>query len=832
MQEAEQLTARSANGAPQMACRIRSIRESGCHRIKIGTIGKSPMLQPKQPSLVRSIDAIAGAEAPSDSLESILGFLKRQYALIAFFAAVMIGLGLTYILTATPSYTAAASMIIDSKKVQLFQQQSMFSDMPVDASALESQVEILKSETIALAVIKKLNLTEDPEFVSGGGLISALFSVFNLFTSSSGPTSEVALRRRAVQSFQSRLSVRRIGLTYVIEISFRSYDADRAAQIANAVADAYIDDQLEAKYQAARRAGVWLQDRLGELREQTSAAERAVVAFKNSNNMVDAGGRTINEQQLAELNSQLVGAQSQTAEARARLDRIQAVLRSNSPEATVSATVADTLKNEVISKLRSQYLELARRNVDWTIRYGGNHLAVVNVRNQMHELQNSIRDELTRIAETYKSDFEIAKQREESVQRQLNEAVAQSQTTNKAQVTLRELESSAQTYRALYDNFLQRYMESVQQQSFPITEARVISAASPPTMPSHPRTRLILLMATVVGVAFGIAAGAWRNMRDRVFRTRAQVEDLLHAECIALVPAVKSATNDLARAIRAGERKRRKEGSGQKDQVAPSRRHDVNLAKNVKLLDPGQRNIEPVPGIYSLIHDEPFSAFAEAIRSIKVTVDLNETGEGGKIVGFTSSVPNEGKSSVAVAVARQSAQTGAKTLLVDCDLKNPSLSRLLAPRAGSGLLEVLRGQTSLEAAAWIDPVSNMKFLPAAMKARLADSSEMLASVQTRKFFDGLRSSYDYIFVDFAPLMPIVDVRAATHLIDGYIYVVEWGKTRTDHVEQALSSAKGVYEHLLGVVLNKVNLKAMGRYDGSGSGFYHHGNYYDRYGYSQ
>ena len=153
----------------------------------------------------------------------------------------------------------------------------------------------------------------------------------------------------------------------------------------------------------------------------------------------------------------------------------------------VTATVADTLKSEVISKLRSQYLELARREADWTPRYGANHLAVVNVRNQMRELQNSIRNELERIAETYQSDFEIAKQHEDSVQKQLDQAVSQSHVTNEAQVALRELESNAQTYRALYDNFLQRYMESVQQQSFPITEARVITAATPPLSKSKPK---------------------------------------------------------------------------------------------------------------------------------------------------------------------------------------------------------------------------------------------------------------------------------------------------------------------------------------------------------
>ena len=334
--------------------------------------------------------------------------------------------------------------------------------------------------------------------------------------------------------------------------------------------------------------------RLRELREQASTAERTVVAFKNKNEMVEAGGRTINEQQLAELNSELVLARSKTAEARARLDRVQAVLQSNSPEATVIATVADTLKNEVITKLRSQYLELARREADWTPRYGANHLAVVNTRNQMREIQNSIRNELQSIAETYKSDFEIAKQQEESVQKQLDLTVSRSQVSNEAQVALRELESNAQTYRALYDNFLQRYMESVQQQSFPITEARVISAATRPLGKSNPRTTLVLGLATMVGLALGIAAAAWREFADRVFRTAAQVETVFRPTVLRLVPAVKEearkdAIATLRHRIRRSARTARIKPSDQRGEIKPAVR-----VVNLEPLEGGPQTIAPV----------------------------------------------------------------------------------------------------------------------------------------------------------------------------------------------------------------------------------------------
>lgn len=770
------------------------------------------MLQPEYPQSVRSFESPRETTtAAPETLQSVIEFVRRQYQVIGLAAMIAIALGIIYLLTAPPSYTATATMIIDTKNARLFQQQSTFSDLPIDTGTVDSQVEIIKSETVALAVIKQLHLTEDPEFVNpGGGIVGTLVGAFTGLFSAGGPSSEFALTRTAVGALQNRLTVRRVGLTYVIVISFRSLNPDRAAEIANAVADAYIDDQLESKYQAARRAGTWLQARLSELRQQASTAERAVAAFKNKNDIVDAGGRSINEQQLAEFNSELVLARSRTADARAKFERVQSVLNSNSPEATVAATVADSLKNDVITKLRSQYLELSAREGDWSTRYGANHLAVVNLRNQMREIQNSVRNELQRIAETYKSDYEIARQREEGVQKQLEQAVSQSQVTNEAQVALRELESSSQTYRALYDNFLQRYMESVQQQSFPITDARVISAATRPLFKSHPRSALVLTVALAVGLAFGVAAGAWRDLADRVFRTARQVESLLQTDCVALVPAVKEAT--------------------QKDKILyPDR--EPQAAKGLKLPDSVPQAITFAPGVFSTIIDSPFSAFTEAIRSIKVAIDLSPSATDGKIIGFTSSVPNEGKSSMAVAVARLAAHTGARTLLIDCDLKNPSLSRELAPKAPCGLLEVLRGQAPLERAIWLDTVTNMRFLPAATKARLAHSSEVLASAATRKLFDSLRHDYDYIIVDFSPLMPIVDVRASTNLVDSYLYVVSWGRTRIEYVEQALRSAKGVYEHLLGVVLNNVDLEALGRYSGPGRG-YHYDKSYARYGYTE
>ena len=423
---------------------------------------------------------------------AMIAFVRRQFPTILIVTLSTLALGAVYLFTTPSRYTATALLLIESHKVQLFQQQSpMGVDLPIDSSEVDSQVEVLKGENIALSVIKDLHLIDDPEFMDpSGSLFGKLIGGIRELFSRGEPISEFLSTRRAVEQLEDHLTVKRINLTYVIEIDFESVSPDRAAQIANAIAEAYVIDSLEAKYQSSRRAASWLQDRLKELRDQASAADRAVVNFKSQNNIVDTGGKLLNEQQLAEINSSLVLAQAQTAESLAKLERVNQILQAETHGAKVedTATVTDSLHDDVITRLRSQYLDLAARELDWSTRYGQDHLAVVNLRNQMAEIRHSIDDELHRIAQTYKSDYDISKAREDSIQKSLNGIIADSNSTNQAQITLRDLQATSESYRALADNFLQAYMQSVQQQSFPITQSRLITSASTPQHRSHPKT--------------------------------------------------------------------------------------------------------------------------------------------------------------------------------------------------------------------------------------------------------------------------------------------------------------------------------------------------------
>jgi succinoglycan biosynthesis transport protein ExoP len=739
-----------------------------------------------------------------------LGFLRRQYVVIFFTAMLALATSVIYLRITPPTYTGQVKVLFGNPKAQFVQQQSLLAETPLDNAQLETQIQILKSKAIATSVINQLKLADDPDFKDSGRSLRSVWQSIRGWFGSSPPPSDRQVERPDVMmdgmvaAFDSRLSAIRLGFSTVIEISFNSSNAEQAAEIANAVANAYVTDQLNAKFEASRIATGWLQDRLKELGQQALTAERAVNAFKSQNNIVAAGGKLMDEQQVSELNSRLVAARAQTSDALARLNRFETVLKSNSKDSVsignLDASGTDALSNPIINSLRQQYLEYARRETEWSAKFGKDHLAVVNLRTRMGGIRASILDEVRRLAETSKGDFEVTKQRQQEIEKQLALAVSQSRTTNSAELTMRELETNAKGYRNLYESFLQRYMGSVQQESFPISEARVISPAAPPQSKSKPKSGLILALGLLGGIGLGAALGFLRDIMDRVFRTSAQLEDILHLPCLSLVPL-----------LRISEQKR------------PSRRATIQAEKEFD-----QRTLTRSPGMYWTATSMPLSRFAESIRSIKLAIDLNPTKTSNKIVGITSALPNEGKSTIAASLAQLMAHAGKQVIIVDCDLRNPSLSANLAPNATAGIIDVLSGAKSLEETVWRDSKTNLTVLPAAKRAPLFHTSEILSGEQTRKLFDKLRASYDYVIVDLPPLAPIVDVRATTPLVDCFILVVEWGKTKIDVVQHALHTAPNVYESLLGTVLNKTDMSAMKRYDNYHNDYYNN-EHYTRYG---
>ena len=640
------------------------------------------------------IDDITPSGAQQEGLGELvhwaLGFLRRQYLAILFVAALGIGAGIIYLGVATPIYTARTSVYIDLHKSPIDQQAGIFGNDPIE---IESQIQIIKSTTIASSVINKLQLANDPEFKPGERPKSHFLR--SLFGTTVKSQSESDTFQEIIAAFQNNLTIETVG-GRVITINYNSTSPERAAQIANAIANAYITDQLDAKYEANRIATNWLQQRQQQLGEQADVAQRAVESFKKQNDIVTTDGKPLDNLQVAELNSRLVAARTQTSDILARLNRLQDIVRLGPSDEHMDGAISE-INSPIAISLRQQYLELARRQSEWSARFGKDHLAVVNLRNRMQEIRNSLFDELRQAAETAKNDYEIAKQRQQQIEKQLADTVIQSRSTSQVHVTLSGLEGAAAAYRKLYDSFLQQYMGTTQQATFPITEARVISAASPPLQKSKPKSILVLALSLFGGIGLGIGLGMLRDVMDNVFRTAKQLEAELQVPCVALVPLVKVGTTK------------------QSWHQSISRRYA-----------PAQKVIMPDPEIFKTVINSPLSSFAEAIRSIKLTIDLHIDARPCKVIGITSTLPNEGKSTIVAALAHLIAQAGGRVLLIDCDLRNPTLSGMLARSAATGIYDVVSKKASVAEAILKDPKSNMEFLPAGKRIPLFLTSEFLA----------------------------------------------------------------------------------------------------------
>jgi succinoglycan biosynthesis transport protein ExoP len=746
------------------------------------------------------LDAFAANEpSMAETFTYALGVVRRQIFVVLLFAMLGIGLSVLIFLKAAPPYTATATLLVDTHKIDILQQSAVSSEMPIGAmGAMESQIELLKSDQVALSVIKKLRLWEDPRFVGDGkpGIVRELASqYFPSLSPDRSPPSDADRIEQALKIFKKSLTVDRVGAAYAIDIGFESSYADLAAQVANEVANAYNDLQRNSASDAARQASDWLEARMPELRAKSEAAQRAVVEYKTEHNIVETGGgQLIKDQLVADLNAKLNAARDETSKAKARFDQLGAMGGTADAGAVGNGLISGDDKNDILSKLRNQYFEIGSKEVDLSTKLGPNNPTIISLRNQKAQLRSEILDEIQRLKQSGKSDYEAAQLREDELKKEFEAAVLQSQTANQAQVKLQDLESSARAYQDLYNTFLGRYNASLQQAVSPVVGATVITPASPPIERDYKKTFKVAALFPIAGLALGLGIALMRELlAGRVFRTSKSIQSRLGMACIGVLPKVEGA--------RRPRRPRQGQGQGQTD-AAP------------RTLARGDR------GISWTVVDYPLSRFSEGVRSIKLAIDMDNRSRSGKVIGFTSAIPNEGKSTVALAVGQLIARNGASVVLVDCDLRNPSLTRSVAPDAATGIVELVAGETALADVVWTDRSTQMAFLPAIPRPGPPDPPTILASLELKRIFDQLRTLYEFVVVDLSPIAPVVDVCATTELIDSYVLVIEYGKTTIDMVEHALLAAPDMSKSIVGAVLNKANIKELAKYDPYLSGYYY------------
>jgi succinoglycan biosynthesis transport protein ExoP len=734
------------------------------------------------------------------NVEQVWAILRRQWRLILGAMVIALALGIGYAYTAVPIYTASASLLIDTSNQKIADQLSSVTGALEDEASVLSQVELLKSDKIAKAVSEKLDLRNNATFMAGtpnvlGTAINFVKSVVNIsewFGSEKAQPTDDDIQEVIANELENNVDVTRVGQTYVLTLEYSSVSASLAAQIARAYADAYLTDQLDSKYDATRRASTWLQARIGELRQKALDTDLAVQKFRAEHGLIAAtDGQLVSEQQLTQINSQLILAQADTASAQAKYDRIRSIIDSGN----MDATVTESLSSGVITDLQSKYLETSRKEADITSRLGPKHVQSIRLRNEKAEYRRLMFEELARIAQTYQSSLDVAKARQKTLEDQVAAATGTSVTANDAQVQLRELEREADTYKELYKTFLQRYQEAVQQQSFPITEARVISETRKPTKPSAPKKPLIATLSLLAGLVVGAALAGLREFRDRYFRTSDQIRDYLDIDALGIIPLAPSV------ALRS------------KGNAEPRRLESIHKNNSIS----------------NYVIEHPISSFAETMRSIKIAVDAAVPHKRAKTVGFVSVMPGEGKSTTSINFAELLASQGSRVLLIDADLRNPGATREIGRHAESGLVEALREGRPIRELLMVNPETKLAFLPAVVKSRLSHSSELLASDAMDQIIKEVSELFDYVVFDLPPMAPVVDARAVSSKLDACVLVIGWGATVRAVVRRALLTNAAVAAKCVGAVLNKVDTRKMRFYQNFDSQEFYYSKYSSYYG---
>jgi succinoglycan biosynthesis transport protein ExoP len=748
---------------------------------------QSPLHLNNNPGLDR-VDHIEGSARDAAGVSRLISSLRRQAGPFIAFCLLGMAFGAIYLIGATPLYSSTARIMIDHRQVLAIHDVSTLSDTaPSDAGGIaddvENQLEVLHSEQIGMAAVKHLNLSEDPAFFdppkSRIGEIWA-FMKANLGVTTktakslNGPDANVTRQLKALMVLNDNLRISRVPKTFLLEIQYNASDPVRAAEIANGYAEAFVLEQLHSRIDAAHRARNWLKQRTDEFRELYVNADLDVQKFRADNNLLQASGMLISDQQFHEMTTQLVTAQADTAQAKARYLHLKNIIDAHQTESAVTESLSDS----IISELRAKYLDTLNHLKDLEVSHKlePTHAAVVRLKNIMNELSARLFEELGRIADSYRTDYEVAATREKSLTDNVKRQQSVAVTANDAQVQLRQREQKAESYKTLYESYLQRYQGSAQQETFPMGDSHVISAANPPLYPSSPRKPIVLGISLALGALAGISIGMLREIMDRVFRTAEQVRDELGVEVLGMLPIL---------------------SDGSLQQCVPG-------------------DMAPIMR-YAI--DDPFSAFAETLRSAKVAADLALHDRSPKIIGVVSLVPREGKSTVSKNFASLLAFQGAKTLLIDADTRNPALTRAIGceRRQSSrrdGALPPLDDLLKCE------PDSDLQILPciyAKEDPRVADG---LSSALLRTLVQGSDHSFEYIIVDLPPIGPVVNARSMASAIDAFIFVVAWGATSRSAIGAVLAKEHSIRDKLLGVVLNKVDMKKLKIYEHFGSdGFY-------------
>jgi succinoglycan biosynthesis transport protein ExoP len=722
------------------------------------------------------------------SVTDLVRIVQRRLSTIIGTIVAVTGLAVLVAFQLTPQFDAEAVLVLDSRQERVSNIEEVVSGLPRDNASLRSEIDVLMSRPLAAKVVEQNNLLNEPEFnpfasnkpsgfsklffwlEDGSKLVvdqwlRAAFSGFRSGSMKSPEQQAAETMTLVVDEYLRHLSVRTDGRSFSIRLVFRSENPQLAARVVNTHADLYLYSQLEAKFDATKRANTWLTQRVDELRGQVRTAEQAVQAYRERNNLVGVNQNvSLFAQQLSDMNSQLAAARGDRSQYEARLNQVRNQVNIDS--------MPEVLNSVTIQRLREQEATATRQEAELAQRYGEKHPALNNARAQLKDLRGQIAAEIKKIVASLSNNVESARARETSLQRNVNELMSKVANINMAEVQMREIEREAEASRMLFQNFLNRFRETSAGPSIDTPDARIISPADVPLVASFPRKGVLVGAGFLLSLLCAAVMVALVEKFEAGFRSPEEIERVTGIASLGLVPAV-----------------------------------------------PGGMTASMAAEDY--VVEKPLSSYAEAIRSIRTAITFTDFDNPPQSIAVTSSVPDEGKTTLAVSLARSSALAKRRTILVDCDLRRGGVAELLGAKAEPHIVDFLNGSCALDQLIQREESTGLHFIAA--PNNIGNSLDMLNTTQFTNLLEALTKAYDCVIIDTPPVLAVSDALAVARRVDATVFAVRWGHTPENVVENAIKQVRSANLNLTGVVVTRVNLKKHVFY-GYGDRGYYYGKY--------
>jgi succinoglycan biosynthesis transport protein ExoP len=705
-------------------------------------------------------------------LRQLFGIVLQRAKLGLAVAAVVFVLVMAAFALKTPTYSALGSVVVDPLHENLAQGAPQGGNMPPDTSAIDTQVEVLRSPALAEAVVRRLKLYNDPEF--NAAMKPGVFGVAPQKSPIVTPSKQLVAQ--TTDALMSHLWVHRAGLTYVVEVGAKSTSPLKATVLTNVVMDTYLQRQLDSKLAAVTRANKELGMSLEKMRQDAETAEATVQQYKNAHGLFSSQGATMAEQEVSTLNQQVAIAKAEAAEKAALFEAAQAQLHNGNGGADVGAALGSNTILELRKREAELSVKLAQLQTDFTPEYP----EVKRTAAELHDIRAQIQSEINRILSSLRAEAQAASGREASLLASRGNAQGGLAANGQAQVGLLGLQQRADATKQIYEAYLNRAKQVAAAGSFQQADASINSQAQIPTAPTSPNMKLGAAMALLAALVSAGAAMLMAEFWDKHLRSRLDVERELGVPFAGVLPDFRS--------------------------VKPK----------------GLRGPAAEPAEYLVSH--PFSGFAEAFRNLRAFLIVSaHGGDDAKLIAVTSAVPREGKSLTSFCLARTLALSGARVVLVDCDLRQRGATKL-AGQQDVGLVEVVQDKVPLTDALIHDPKSNCFILPAAGKSVPYD---LFSNPETDEVLRKLCEQFDYVILDAPPILGVADARILAAKADRVLYLVQWNKTPLRAAQSAIDILQECGANVAGALLTKVNVKDQARYGyGDSSDYYgYFKNYY-------